>query len=497
MEGGLDQPHLSLMAFDVDKPEPERLREIWSAGEARRKKSAELDQFWNEDWKDLLEEALRAQFQSEDTYENVKLFADTTLNPLKWATQKLGAIYSRSPLRNISTLAEGEAEQALAPYLARGTLDLTLDEACQQVLLHREAFLRPMVVARNKRLEISWDLILPYQVEVVPASDPLAIDAILYSIPVSQMEGSYNYVYWSATKHGTLTSNWEWKREKRKGLIDNPYKTIPVVPLHARFPTRKFWHSTGSNGLKQATLAAGVAMTNLRYLMKMQSFKQLNLSSEPSGKAKDYILDPAYPIITPNGTAQILDWQADLTMQMEVILQQIGAVTNFVGIRPEAVKGTIDASSGYALVVKMQDLIKELGKLERIWTVWEGLLYDTARAVWNVDAPARAKESGLPAAQLPEGDILIEYADVGPSQSPPEQADLMLKYQQLGMSQANIWRELGKDEKWIEKNFEERLEEQSVFGGPMQIPFGTEEEEDDASLEDSEAEGSDAPEAEV
>lgn len=434
------------------------LARAWDADSARRWRVAELRSVYSHRWDHILEAELERRFEDRRTYDRLKLVADTSLNMIRWAVDRIASIYSRPVTREVEGYSPETADTLLAPYLSDGELDLTLDQACRLTFLCRNLFARPLVVERAGELKILLDLITPDRVIVDPSpDDPLAIRGICYMLPGEDRR----YVVWTRDYHATLDHTF---RTVESG--QNPYGMIPVVPLFDSYPAVGFFHEGDSSGLYRATVEAGVAMTHLRHLMKMQSFKQLAIKGQVDRKTMRFVADPCAVIEVPHGDVEILDWQADIRMQIDVILQAAEIVLNLYGIRPEAVRGSVDAASGYALELKMHDLQDARERLRIMWAPQEQALYRTARVVWEVERlrPERIK---YPTRPLPLAKLIITYPEIGPGRDPGEVADLASKLKSVGYSEANVLRELyQKDEAWIEANRKER-EEEAMRANPL------------------------------
>ena len=425
------------MRIDPVNPNNEHLKKKWDDSKCRRADSLLITNIYDEEWGSHLDKELKQRFSSKEVLRDLSIVAETTLNPLRWLSEKTGAIYSKSPKRFIN----GEEIPEDSPAMAKGRINAMLDESCQLLQAHRDMFLR-VIVDDDGMPDI--DIILPEQV-IVQTSSPSNLEWIVYSY--MGLDGETEYQFWSDASHGTLDKEFNWIGEVDR----NPYEIIPIVVAHSRFPVRRFWQGHQANGLVRTTLEAGIAMTCLRYLQKMQSFKILNLPSYPDD---NFVLDVANPIVTPNGAATVLDWQADLQSFLDMILSHISTVLNFMGVRPEAVRGTLDASSGYALSIKMYDLQVVWDKLRRMWQMHENDLWRIVRRVYLVD-----KGENI----LRDGDLTIDYADIGPADDPKEKAELGKVYKDIGMSQRHMWEHLGYSEDWIDENFEQRQDEQLRF----------------------------------
>jgi len=95
-----------------------------------------------------------------------------------------------------------------------------------------------------------------------------------------------------------------------------------------------------------------------------------------------------------------------------------------------------------------------------LWSLYEKQLYSVASVVSLVDAGVA----------LPAGELEVEYPDIGPASNPLDKATIAEKYQTVGMSRQNIWREVfGKSEEWIQQN-EQELTAQEWADAPIEIP---------------------------
>lgn len=391
----------------MPKEVKKQLKELWQAGRDRRKFAELLFYMFEGRWRDQAQLELESRF-SKETYEHLRMVTDTSLNPARFITDKVAAIYTRPTSRTVN----GEE---IPEYDSMGKTDLTFDQACKLNYMMREAFVRPMVTEHG----LMFDLIPAHCVEVVQSYDnPLKIEAIMYEV-----DG--DFVVWTDEEHHVYHDRGMHNEMQIEGneSNENPYGVIPIVPVHHQWPCAGgFWHTYSAMPLHRASIETAVSLTNFRHLQKMSSHKQPYLVGKP-GKSfnSNMILDPAYPFVLDNGgSAGILDMQADLNEKLGVILDSIGAVANQEGVRPEVVRsGTgIDASSGYALKLKLTDLSRRWEEQRRLWDVWENMIYQVARRVVEVDGP----QYGFP--QLPEGQLKVEWADIGPAQDPKELTEL-------------------------------------------------------------------------
>lgn len=375
---------------------------------SRIAQTIELLDIYHHRWKPYLRDRLKAIF-SPQGWEKIRLHQDTSLNLLRWAVDELACIYSEPAKRSI----EGKDAQAIELYEQGGRLDATLDQAARLLFLCRNLFIRPFV--RGKKIVL--DLVTPDRVHVIPSRfDPEAIDAIAVKLPVMPWErltaSAPMWAFWTTEEFCYLTAGFTLYGE----IKPNPYGVIPYLPCHASYPSSAFWQYYDSFGLREATYSAAMAMTDHAQLRHIQSFKQLVIAGTPEGKDwASMITDPTNAIhIKGDGRAEVLDMQADLPEHIDAILTSAAARLNMYGLRPDAVRGTLDASSGYALKIKERGKARVWGTQQRAWQLIEAQLYDLTCRVAEVD--------GMGAFSLPRGLLEVEHADLLQVDDPQAQA---------------------------------------------------------------------------
>jgi hypothetical protein len=390
----------------------ERMKKIAESREEklRVEQVKELLRIYRHEWFRDLDRRLESLFMPQN-WEKLRLKADTSLNLLRWTTDQIGAIYSEPARREI----EGGSSETLEYYEQGGKLDFQLDAAARLCFLCRALFLRPLV-HNEKRWTL--DIVTPDQVTVIPSEkEPGAISAIVVHLPApfgeERDKDEKAHVLWTTEEYQELDSSWSPLSDPKP----NPYKRIPYMPVHAAFPSIGFWQQQDSFGLREATYRAGIAMTDHAHLRHVQSFKQLVISGTPADQNwSSLIADPSAAIhLKGQGTASVVDMQADLNGHLEGILTQAASVLNLYGIRPEAVRGTMDASSGYALSLKNRSLHRAWGQLRRVWTFAEEELFSLLGTVARVDLGK----------DMCEGKLYIEHADLNAEADPSTQANTL------------------------------------------------------------------------
>lgn len=423
---------------------------LWQADVLRRREVWELLQIYRQEWRDLLLDRMREIF-SPEVFQILHPKTDISLNLLRWAVDELAGIYAEP----VSRTLEGED----APALYTKNLDVALDAASRMAFLCRTVFVRPLWFDG----EMFLDVVTPDRVSVLPSRNkPGAIDCLMLHIPFDAMDVYLppsspsvrlrRYAVWTKDSHFILDESFAPLPLKDNPANKNFYGRIPYLAIHLGYPTTSFWTHQEMRGLRDATYRAAIHMTDHNHLRQMQSFKQLVLTGTP--ESKDWaklILDPGKAIhLKGQGTADVLDLQADLGQHLDTLLTGAAAVLNLYGIRPDAVKGTIDASSGYALSLKMQGQQKVWSSLRRIWEAAERELYDLARVTASVD-------SGL---TLPSGPLRVAFGEMGAPADPQTQASTLSALVTSGIySKAEARRVLGKTEEESAQIEEETLAE--------------------------------------
>ena len=376
---------------------------------ARRGDIKELETIYKNRWRDRIQEELEA-FVSADILEDLEYQIATDLNPLWYAANELGKIYSKSPKRTIDGVEMPEdGDDPLEPYLANGTLDLALDQAARLGYACRSVGLR--VLAANipepggekpkEPPHAVLDVIPSHKLFVVPdATDQTRLQLVV-------VRKEKEYVAWDHKEVIHYDLNFAETRR-----YPNPYGIIPYVIAHASYPAGEYWGTSEAFGLRDGSYQLAIAATAYNHLRWLQSHKQgwyrsddelpVSVTSDPGRWFR----------VTGDGEVGLLDLQADLPSHIESMIDRAALSLAQYGIRPESVRGMLDASSGVALALKLTAQISVWEQQRKVWDVWEQRLYEVAQAVMRVDA-------GI---ALPPGRMIIDWADIGPQASAQEQA---------------------------------------------------------------------------
>ena len=394
-------------------------RALASSVRARRRQAAELLRIYEGDWEDILAAEIREVFASPDNAERALRYEDRSRNLLRWAAERIGAIYDRPPVR----LLDGSPSPAYDALTKQAHLDLAMQQVSHYLIVVSEVFVRPAVrVDRAGTPRLYFDLLTPDVVEVrVAQDDPTIVTALAYEEWTEDDSGTprKRYVYWDADR--VLVYDHDWRRvtdpDNPDGL--NPYGLIPWVACHRTYPTRMFWHTARSEELRNATLRTALALTDLNHALAEAGYRQIVLSGRPG---EDFparqVRDVGQPLLVgPTGTATTLDTVAPFGDLIDAILSKAGTALNLMGLRPSALRGTVDASSGYALRIQEHGLEEARDRLRTVMSVWEQELYATTARVWNTHTLQRQHLSE-------DATLTIRWADVGPSAQPKELSEM-------------------------------------------------------------------------
>lgn len=421
---------------------PDELRHAWDHTRAkhRRTKSVELLDVYRHNWRDRLQRKINERYLEQNA-EKLRGRATTALNLLRWVVDEVGAIYSQPVVRTV----DGDSD-SLTPYTSDGLLDQFFDAACRYTFLCRELAIRPMWSGDH----IVFDLVTPDRFTVVcHETDPTRFDAIILHAP-QRDDQSKQYIVWT-------TEEWYYADVAFKPVGEvypNKYGCIPFAVSHASFPAMRFFSTEDIYGLLDATYDAAVMLTDHFHLRHLQSYKQGYIAGTENEEIGRLASDPSNWLVLGNPTARVgtIDMQADLQTHLETIFQAVRPILTQYGIWADVVRGRIDANSGYALSLKMH-------RQQTVWRQQRVLWRVTERQVYKIAKVVAAKDGGV---TLPDGQLDIDFPDIGPKSNPQEQATLAQTLKGVGWSRAKMLAEIfGKDEEWIEQNEEARIEEEA------------------------------------
>ena len=277
---------------------------------------------------------------------------------------------------------------------------------------------------------------------VVPSSaDPLVLDLVV--IEHQNESGSVtHYEVWTDGEKARLNSAFKEDNrtvdgQKIDAIQENPYQIVPFFCMHAEYPAAEFWHGHTSDDLVQACLAMGVDLTDFGHIKHFQSYLRLFINKGGTEKtgAQVYKSDPSAVLegSGPYADAKVLNMQANLSVMLEVILKKAQFTVGLRGLRPILVEGGENAESGYALSIREHAKEEGWSRLRQLRTLDEKKMWDIARVV----VPAQ----GGP--EIPEGELIITWPELGPGGNPLERAQYVAFVKEI-LGEEESLRELGK-----------------------------------------------------
>lgn len=388
--------------------------------------SKQLYKVFTHEWKDLLEARLETLYSTQ-VWTDLKLQSDISLNLLRWAADEQAAIYSKPPVRTIDGFDQSsQTTNPLSPYLSEGTLNLALDKAARICYACREVAIRPLVVLNDdgKGHHIVLDIVPPHRLFVVPDESDITKPSL---VVIQKDDGTF--VAWDKEEQVQISASWEIVSRTK-----NPYNVIPYVVCHATYPTVTFWQTLEALGLLEATFQTAQSKTEYNHLRRLQSHKQGWYRSDED-VPPSILSDPSSWVrLKGNAEMGVLDMVADLKENLDTLLDSAAASLALYGIRPESMRGTLDASSGYALSIKLIAQTKVWDAQRSLWEVWEPRLYSVAKSVLLVDAGV----------VIPHGDLRIQWADIGAQATEMDKAKLHSELLSMGVvSKQWVQREMG------------------------------------------------------
>lgn len=396
---------------------------------------------YENDWYKILEQEVLRQFTRE-VAERLMIQADTSINIFRWAVDQLCAIYSRPVQRQI----EGEDLEMMP------RLDQVFSLSSRLTYGLGETLIRP--VWTEDRGWHSW-LMPPERWTVIPdPSDKSKVILLYIEFPSKEGSGVSRRELWTAENYWPLDSNWNPIIEESTEGNTNPYGVIPWIVTHAEYPTTCFWSDSFSRSLAEAALQFGVAVSDWNNLRHTQSFKQLALKTSDSKQTKKHTRtmgDPASIIVLSgqNDSASVLDYQVDLKSHLDAIFYKAQSTLAMKGITPSLIRSSLDASSGYALKLKMhgQELVWEQQRL--LWDLWEEEFWDVARVLYP----------GI----LPDGIVTRTWPELGPGRSLEEERKHAMEMVASGLwSLSHARRKLGMTEEEIAQVEAENLQTRAL-----------------------------------
>ncbi len=367
---------------------------------ARQDAANERLAIYHDDWEDILEDLLAAQFHPEN-YKNIKITKNTSQNIVKKVVNEVSILYKDPPVRDTG---ENKILDEIYAYL---NIDEFMKRLERYGTLLNDAAIR---VGWDADLgKITLDLHTPANTSVMQHDDyPERAKAVYYPIEYidDKFRAEKKNVYWSDTEHFLFDEKGNAYAPDGNDDMRNPYGVIPFVFLHLEPIPSMFWNKTGGSDLIGGTKIIGMKRTLKDYLFKWQSFKQMWIKSMNAKDIPSEMLsDPSYAMKFWGEGSEIgvLDLQGDFARLDETIKADMNAFLGTYGLSVDMFAASPDESSGRALAFKNRGLreIRE-GHMPFLRNV-EAELCKMIRTVYN----AYHGENSIP-----EIEFSIDYAEM-------------------------------------------------------------------------------------
>ena len=386
------------------------------------------NKMYRDDWLDVLEKELQAQFPKEWDDPKFKLLATTELNILKKIINTVAKVYKKDPTRQaITETANNEADtvenmidENYQKAINESNIDQVMRTAEKYNELDNQVLLK--VVYRNNK--INYDMFTFDNVEVYTDEENSLMPVCIvyyndYSIPNpwskrgSSTSGyqldkyKKGYVWYldgrdTDPQTGDVTYNECWMQEI-EGVERRPVGD-PVLVEYASEPKKAFLpfilmtnsyrfddlidYTTG-NDMIDANINIGVAMTLLNQMFKNNSFKTLGFIVESeSDLPESFFMSPASGIGIPSrsgggSSIENIDMQATYDKFYDTVKKRASFIASQYGVSIKDTEGSGSASSGFAIVVSNLDLIEHREEMTSLYRGFEREIFEKTRKVYN------------------------------------------------------------------------------------------------------------------
>lgn len=414
------------------------------AERARQAEAEARQDAYHDDYRDVLSARITETFSGANAEELVKVL-DTTNNPLKRIVNEVSVLYTKRPSRKLDGAPGSTAlYRQILKRAGDGVVMPRLNRMCN---LHNTVLL----YVRPAYDSLTLRLILPQDATVWPDPDdptmPLCVEFRECDPAAPNAKPVYHQFDRRPGSAGYRKYDANGNEDKSAALppqyFDGDRPLIPIVAFHREFPDYSFWDSTSGDDLYELTIMVGMWETWINHLIRTDSFRQKYATGEVDVSTPQEGGPTGMLSFRPlqGGSVSVGEFssQADWNGLGAQIKRKLENVLNNVGLVLPDTRTSGDPTSGFALVVRSQGLIKiqkaQIPSYERS----EETLYRVTSAVWNFET----KNSAFPnieGDELPPfsaADPVVAYADVESMQTVEERnaaIDLAEKEIRLGVS---------------------------------------------------------------
>ena len=383
----------------------------------------------------------------------------------KWIAKKISYVYKTAPERDVST----EYKDLIVKK------DGWLKETERQARIFPVVALRPYVdgdVFNYQIIRLFHGVTNPY--------DHSKFIKMWY--PVNYDGFDELFVYWDAEKYMILDNAGnpikdrdmkgkgreirEWFKVKPNN--ENIYKTIPFAFCRFDKVIDNPW-SGGGDDIVNANEQINLALTDLNWLNRYQSYKQLVIISDDSsdkietGYDKVIRLRPSDNNSGQSVGATVLDLQANFTENFAVIKNQLDLLAKTRGM---SLNWELQGSpSGFSLIVKNIDLLENWEDDIGFCTDWERDIFEIEKVVYTIET----------AKSFPETKLSVNFQDVKfPNDPSEERKNLDWGVENNYMSVLDVMRRNDKDatDAELRTKYEENKQINQELTVKPVVPFG-------------------------
>ena len=299
----------------------------------------------------------------------------TYVNLTRKIINKISLVYKNAPDRRIT----GEENDPYISWLEeQEDFNPAMKRAERKKNLYHNILFRPMWYNGrwNFWIETEW---IPYFRE----GDPLKPFA--YSIPVKRdvtmtdrgkIEEKQWYMFWSDEYYYWHDEDGEKKYDPQFPDGRNPFGMLPFIELRKEDPDEEYWPE-GSIDLVAANMAINVALNNLNYTVRFQSFNQPYVTGADRDMAQTirFGQDEMVALSDPQMQLGLLQYSPQIDAAINAIKANIDIIGQAYNV---SIKWSLDGSapSGFSLIVQNIDLMEAREDDVEYAKMYEKRIYD-------------------------------------------------------------------------------------------------------------------------
>ncbi|MDY0222989.1 MAG: hypothetical protein RBR67_17805 [Desulfobacterium sp.] len=328
----------------------------------RKEKSKKLLDFYHDQQLAYVYDRLRKHFSDPDK------FSLASLNIVRKIIDGLACVYLEDAKR-IVTKDQPKFDQ----IQNKAKLGIKLKTANRLSKLLGTVLLK--VVLRNGKIEL--DILTPDICDVTTGDSPEDLKSVTITyFPESGIRNELEYTEWTAD---TITY---YDYNKRiKSIADNPYQTLPFVPVWDSLPISDFWVEKGDS-LVSVQEAINEKITDLMYILRLQGF---SVPVTKGSTAEIGILDPGQALNLPEGAdfkfeapgSPIKSHLDTIEFLIRNTAISYGLPASYLSSKPS------ERKSGLSRLIENKELAEKRQDDIALFRSYEGQVFDIIREINN------------------------------------------------------------------------------------------------------------------